>query len=197
MEQYTGNEEFTLHGKGSGICLSDFWSWAYSDLLNNTSRGVMAEFLVEKSLIRFTPPRNTQMRIDWAPYDVASPTGRRIEVKSAAYLQSWTKDYYSKIIFDIAPKRAWSPDTGYSPECIRHSDLYVFCVYTALSREQSILDLDLWDFYVLPTSVLNHRCPQQKTIGLQSLMALEPIKADFSSLGNVIETIELKRGDND
>ncbi|MDO5146101.1 MAG: hypothetical protein Q4D60_03785 [Eubacteriales bacterium] len=56
MEQYTGNEEFTLRGDKTGIRLSDFWSWAYSDLLNNTSRGVMAEFLVEKSLTRITPP---------------------------------------------------------------------------------------------------------------------------------------------
>nr|UWH97459.1 MAG: hypothetical protein [Bacteriophage sp.] len=193
MKQYTGNEEFTLRGENSGIRLADFWRWAYSDLLNNTSRGVMAEFLVEKSFEGITPPPNTQMRIDWMPYDVTSPSGRRIEVKSAAYLQSWTRDYYSKIIFDIAPKRAWSPETGYSPECIRHSDLYVFCVYTALNQDQSILDLDLWDFYVLPTEVLNQKCPQQKTIGLQSLMALGPVKADFSTLGNTIETIDLQK----
>ena len=127
------------------------------------------------------------------PYDVTSPSGRRIEVKSAAYLQSWTRDYYSKIIFDIAPKKAWSPEIGYSSECIRHSDLYVFCVYTALSQDQSILDLDLWDFYVLPTEILNQKRPQQKTIGLQSLMALGPVKADFSTLGNIIETIDLQK----
>lgn len=56
MKQYTGNEEFTLRGEGSGVSLADFWRWAYSDLLNNTSRGVMAEFLVEKSLEGITPP---------------------------------------------------------------------------------------------------------------------------------------------
>ncbi|MDO5146100.1 MAG: hypothetical protein Q4D60_03780 [Eubacteriales bacterium] len=125
------------------------------------------------------------------PYDITSPSGRRVEVKSAAYLQSWTRDYYSKINFDIAPKRAWTPESGYSPEVVRHSDLYVFCVYTALSKDQSILDLDLWDFYVLPTAVLNQECPEQKKIGLQSLIALGPIKTNFSNLGNVIETIEL------
>lgn len=141
MKQYTGNEEFTLRGENSGISLADFWRWAYSDLLNNTSRGVMAEFLVEKSFEGITPP-NTQMRIDWIPYDITSPSGRRIEVKSAAYLQSWTRDYYSKIIFDIAPKRAWSPETGYSPECIRHSDLYVFCVYTAFDPCGTVSEMD-------------------------------------------------------
>lgn len=155
--------------------------------------GLWQSSLLKNLLRELPPPPNTQMRIDWMPYDVTSPSGRRIEVKSAAYLQSWTRDYYSKIIFDIAPKRAWSPDTGYSPECIRHSDLYVFCVYTALSQDQSILDLDLWDFYVLPTEVLNRKCPQQKSIGLQSLLALCPEKADFSTLGNTIETIDLQK----
>lgn len=55
-EQLTGNEEFTLHGTGIGITVSDFWSWAYSDLLNNTYRGVLAEFLVYAATN--TPPRN-------------------------------------------------------------------------------------------------------------------------------------------
>ena len=199
MDIMNGTEHFSMNGEEMNLTMLDFWKWAYSDLLNNTSRGVMAEFLVEKSLARIAPrpiPTNTRMRIDWLPYDVTSPSGRRVEVKSTAYLQSWTRDYYSKIIFDIAPKRAWSPDTGYSPECIRHSDLYVFCVYTALSQDQSILDLNLWDFYVLSTEILNKECQQQKTIGLQSLLALGPKKANFSTLGNIIETIDLQRGDD-
>ena len=189
MNQLNGNEEFTLGGKNSGITVNEFWSWAYSDLLNNTNRGVLAEFLVEKSLSQNTP--HTQMRVDWAPYDLISPSGRRIEVKSAAYLQSWEQDYYSKIIFDIAPHRAWDAKTGFAPEAKRNSDLYVFCVYTALSRNESMLNLDLWDFYVLPTSVLNEKAPVQKTIGLQSLQKLCPIKAGYSELGGIMETIQL------
>lgn len=50
MEQLTGNEEFTLHGASAGISVKDYWSWAYSDLIDNTQRGVMAEFLVYSSL---------------------------------------------------------------------------------------------------------------------------------------------------
>ena len=152
-------------------------------------RGVLAEFLVKKSFSHFTPREN--LRTDWTPYDLTSPSGRRIEVKSAAYLQSWTEDYYSHIIFDIAPKRAWNPQTGYSPERSRHSDLYVFCLYTARSREQSIMNLDLWEFYVLPTSVLDQRMPNQKSIGLNSLLSLKPVKTNFQNLGNVIETVAL------
>lgn len=131
------------------------------------------------------------MRVDWEPFDLTSPTGRRIEVKSAAYLQSWEQDYYSKILFDIAPKSLWDKKSGYSVEKRRHSDLYVFCVYTALKREQSILDLGLWDFYVLPTSVLDRELPEQKKISLISLEKLNPVKTDYANLGAIIETIAL------
>lgn len=192
MAKLNGCEEFTLGGSSVGFTVNDFWSWAYSDLLNNTYRGVLAEFLIKKSLnVSTPPPENSQMRVDWAPYDILSPSGRRIEVKSAAYLQSWSSDYYSQILYDIAPKRAWNPESGYSPECIRHSDIYVFCLFTATSKEQSILDLDLWKFYVLPTCVLNREKPNQKRIGLQSLLSLDPIETDFLNLGNTIETIEI------
>lgn len=190
MELLNGNEKFTLDGNDTEISISEFWSWAYSDLLNNTLRGVLAEFLVKKSFSFLPPPREI-LRTDWTPYDLTSPSGRRIEVKSAAYLQSWSEDYFSHIIFDVAPKRAWNPQTGYSPDRSRHSDLYVFCLYTARSREQSIRNLNLWEFYVLPTSVLDQQRPNQKSIGLNSLLSLKPIKTNFQDLGNIIETITL------
>ena len=56
MEKLTGQEEFTLNGSSVGINISDYWQWAYSDLLNNTYRGVLAEFLVYSSLNNCTPP---------------------------------------------------------------------------------------------------------------------------------------------
>ena len=189
-QQLTGNEEFTLHGSSAGISVKDFWSWAYSDLLNNTQRGVMAEFLVYSSLKSEYPPPRTQMRVDWAPYDLISPTGRRIEVKSAAYLQSWTTDFPAQIQYDIAPKLAWD-GKSYATEAKRNCDLFVFCLYTALTRDKSILDLDYWEFYVLPTSVLNDKIPNQKTISLSSLLKLEPIKTDYAGLGSAIESIKL------
>ena len=189
-QQLTGNEEFTLHGSSAGISVKDFWSWAYSDLLNNTQRGVMAEFLVYSSLNSEYPPPRTQMRVNWLPFDVTSPSGRRIEVKSAAYLQSWTTDFPAQIQYDIAPKLAWD-GKSYATEAKRNCDLFVFCLYTALTRDKSILDLDYWEFYVLPTSVLNDKIPNQKTISLSSLLKLEPIKTDYAGLGSAIESIKL------
>lgn len=189
MEQLTGNEEFTLHGSGTGFMVQDFWRWAYSDLINNTQRGVMAEFLVYSSL-RDTP---TQMRANWIPYDVTSPSGRRIEVKSAAYIQAWTpENIFSQIRFDIGKKLAWNNETtSFASEANRNCDLYVFCLFTAKAKDISLLDLDYWDFYVLPTSVLNEKVPDQKGISLSSLLKLEPVKTDYSGLGSVIESIKL------
>ena len=56
MELLNGNEKFTLDGNDTGISVSEFWSWAYSDLLNNTLRGVLAEFLVKKIILILPPP---------------------------------------------------------------------------------------------------------------------------------------------
>ena len=62
MEQLNGNEPFTLHGSDTSIMLQDFWRWAYSDLLNNTHRGVLAEFLVHSAL-----ETKDVTRADWSP----------------------------------------------------------------------------------------------------------------------------------
>ena len=190
--QLTGNEEFTLHGKGAGITVLDFWRWAFSDLIDNTQRGVMAEFLVYSSLKPEYPPP-TQMRENWLPFDVTSPSGRRIEVKSAAYIQAWTpENIFAQIRFDIGRKLAWDNATAsYSSEAKRNCDLYVFCLFTAKTKDISLLNLDYWDFYVLPTSVLNEKMPEQKGISLSSLLKLEPVKTDYAGLGAVIESIKL------
>ncbi len=188
-QQLTGNEKFTLHDTNVGITVMDFWRWAFSDLTDNTQRGVMAEFLVYSSLNKNVLP-DTQVRENWNSFDVTSPSGRRIEVKSAAYLQSWTTDFPSQIQYDIAPKLAWD-GKNYATEAKRNCDLYVFCLYTALTHDKSILDLDYWEFYVLPTSTLNIRIPNQKTISLSSLLKLEPIKTDYARLGSVIESIKM------
>lgn len=186
MEQLNGNEPFTLHGSDTSIILQDFWRWAYSDLLNNTHRGVLAEFLVHSAL-----GTKDVARADWLPFDLTSPSGLRIEVKSSAYLQAWTpEDVFSQIIFDISKKLAWDGAT-YASKAMRNNDLYVFCVFTARTRDVSILDLDYWDFYVLPTSVLNERVPEQKKISLSSLLKLEPIKTDFSGLPAAVESLRL------
>lgn len=192
MELLSGSEKFTQHGKDTGMTVLDYWAWSCSDLYDNAMRGVMAEFLVASSFTKgAAPSAASQIRTNWLPYDVTSPTGRRIEVKSAAYIQSWTpEDVYSQIKFDIRKKLAWN-GTSYASKPDRNCDLYVFCVFTALTRDISVLNLDYWDFYVLPTSALNEKAPEQKSIALSSLLKLNPVKTDFEGLGEIIAAIKL------
>lgn len=57
MAPLTTNDKFTFHGSDLDLSIIDFWSWAYSDLLSNTGRGVLAEFIVYSSLKFYPPPR--------------------------------------------------------------------------------------------------------------------------------------------
>ena len=78
----TGNEAIRFQDQDTGLRLRDFWSWAYSDLLDNTLRGSFSEFLVAAALgIDLSNPR-----VNWDPWDVTFPTERgelHIEVRAA------------------------------------------------------------------------------------------------------------------
>jgi len=76
----------------SDITVCDFWAWAYSDILSNTNRGVFAEHLVAHAL-----GADAEVRVEWDAYDCLYK-GEGIEVKSAAYLQSYTIKDLSIII---------------------------------------------------------------------------------------------------
>ncbi len=46
------------------VTIVDCWQWAYSDLISNTERGVLAEYLVAKQSVRGSEPRFQYFR--WA-----------------------------------------------------------------------------------------------------------------------------------
>lgn len=123
-------------------------------------------------------------------YDLLSPDGIRVEVKSSAYIQAWESEHPERISFRIAPAKSLDSSGNYSADSqyCRHSDVYVFCVWTAMSREQNILDLSLWDFYVIATKTLDQKVPNQKTITFQSLLSLQPRKVDYFGLYEAIRS---------
>jgi hypothetical protein len=69
---------------GIGATLKDFWSWSMSDLRANTTRSLLAEFLVARAVGATERPR-----VEWDSCDVRTPDGLRLEVKAGAYLQAW------------------------------------------------------------------------------------------------------------
>ena len=90
----TGNESFQADGQNLGFDLLSFWRWSCSDLVSNATRGRLAEFIVAKALGISTDC----VRDEWGAYDLTM--GHiKVEVKSAAFVQSWHQDKLSKISF--------------------------------------------------------------------------------------------------
>src|SRR6185437_3862550 len=80
----TGQESFRSGNGNSGFTLLDFLQWTASDLVSNSTRGVLAEFLVARALAV-----DTRVRDEWQAFDLRTATGKKIEVKADAYIQSW------------------------------------------------------------------------------------------------------------
>ena len=194
---YSGSKQRMLTGlehlvNGSSVLpfhIADYWQWAYSDMLRNTQRGVFAEFIVKAALDLGGIFTNNNIRSNFEPFDLVGPniTRRyapshplenssfpcRIEVKSAAYIQSWEQHEGTKprITFSIAPARLPDETGDFKADAPlqRNSDLYVFAVYTAKEKERNILDMNLWEFYVAKTSALDEKYDKQKTVSLSNL----------------------------
>ena len=129
-------------------------------------------------------------RAEWDACDLHTAQGKSVEVKSAAYVQTWHQRELSKISFDITPTNGWDAATNtVSAERKRQADVYVFCLLKHMDKATvSPLNLDQWEFYVLSTNRLNNLIDQQKTIRLASLLKLNPSKTGFAELRDCIET---------
>lgn len=175
----SGSDRFSDSGVVMDFELLDFWKWMGSSLLNNAMRGVLAEFIVARAL-----GIEGGVRVEWDACDLITMDGVRVEVKSAAYCQTWAQRRLSLIGFDIAPK--W-PDTIPTNErgdrARRAADVYVFCLLHHMEKESvEPMQLEQWTFYVLPARVLDERVPLQKRIALSSLLKLKPDETNYRGL---------------
>lgn len=170
---------------GDSSTLLDYWAWAHSDIMGNTERGKIAEYIVAMAL---NVHRNT--RTEWDSYDILTEDNIKIEVKSSAYLQTWVQKAYSPLAFGIRPTYAWNQSNNtYEQTKKRHANVYVFCVITC--KDQDIvkpLDLNQWEFHILSARKLDNVLPNQKTVSLAGLQKIGAIKTDFSGLYQVIHS---------
>ncbi len=152
----------------------EFLDWAYPNLLTNTIRGVLAEYIVAKACGVDGKPR-----IEWHRYDL-DIDGIWVEVKSSAFVQSWTQDGASKITFNIRATQGWDePTNDYEASAQRSAHVYVFCLLNGkLGGAINPLDVAQWTFYVLPASKL----PEQKTIRIGPLIHLRPRQCKYDEL---------------
>ena len=188
------------HGKEAIIGLSgdsistlmEFWQWSASNILENTLRGVFAEFLVACSL-----GVHHKHRVEWEPFDLLSNEGVRIEVKSAAYVQAWEQNQFSTISFDISPTSSWDKQTKrYSETKQRRSDLYIFCLLGSPdSWDVNPLDLNHWTFFTLETTQLDTKLPTQKRISLSRLERLGAKKCNYSQLADAVLSASVKQNE--
>ena len=182
--QKTGEEKFKVNTHPTEFNLLSFWQWSTSNLIDNTTRGILAEFIVAQAI----GIPSGAIRTEWDAYDLETADGIKIEVKSSAYLQSWHQDKLSTLNFGIAKTKAWFPETNrYEEVAKRQSNVYVFAILTHKDKTTvDPLDLNQWQFYVLATNVLNERVGDQKTISLRNLERLCDSPVNFTMLKETI-----------
>ena len=165
-KRLNGTEEFHNAGTSLGFNVADFWGWSVSDLVSNATRGILAEYIVGRAI-----GADLEIRDEWGAYDLRTPEGTRIEVKSAAYLQTWFQKRLSPISFNCKKHQYWNPEKNeQSVEHGRFSDVYVFALLDHTDKKTvNPLDLSQWKFFVVPTAWLDARKGSQRSITLASL----------------------------
>lgn len=162
----SGAEDLTNNGVHTNFKILDFWKWSMSNLLSNATRGIFSEYIVATAM----GIDIDSVRDEWDAYDLVTKEGVKIEVKSASYIQTWEQKNYSKISFSIKQTKAWERDNNIlKGEAKRHANIYVFCLLKNKNLNTiNPLELEQWDFYVVPTIELD-KLGAQKTISLNVL----------------------------
>ncbi|ROR43846.1 hypothetical protein EDD39_2015 [Kitasatospora cineracea] len=157
-----GGEPF--RGADAGTVL-DFWRYAMPDLRSNTVRGMLAEFLVHRAV--GAAARNPE----WESFDVLTPEGLRVEVKTSAYLQVWGQRRLSEIRFSRLRGRTWTAEDGSAATRSYNADVYVFALHTAVTHtDYDPLDIGQWSFHVAPRALVE--ATGQSSVGLAAARRL-------------------------
>ena len=140
----------------------EFYNWVFGNLMDNTVRAMVAEFLVHKAVNATTP-----YRVEWDAYDVETPSGTKIEVKASGYVQSWSQPgTLSTIGFNIAKKNPWIADENrYVGKNCRYANVWVFCTHEERdAAAANPLNTEQWSFLVTTSEWLDAAFGDQKTI---------------------------------
>ena len=177
-----------------------FWEWASDDLFMNTTRGVLAEYIVATALgIADTK------RVEWANHDLVldevvidgvTVKDVGVEVKSAAYVQAWEQARPSQITFSVRAAHIWDESSKTRADsAARSADVYVFCVLEGQDKASiKPLDVGHWTFYVLSTSELAQHVGTRRTIGLRRLKEICAGPIAYGGLESAVRRAAGKRG---
>ncbi len=186
VKKLSGDEHFQSQYGKKEMSVIEFWQWFGSDLSNNVIRGALAEFIVASALNIADGVRDV-----WSPFDLLSKENIKIEVKSAAYLQSWYQKKLSQISFNIGQSVAYDSTTNeYEKQAKRQADIYVFCLLHFTDKlNLNPLDLDQWEFYILRAGVLNEKHLTQSRLSFSGLLKLNPVKTDYEGIDTAIKDL--------
>ncbi len=178
------NEPFICDGNILPFQLKDFWWRWFSQIVTNNLRWILAEYIVASDIGIIDTPRKERDK-----YDLTTPEGITIEVKSASYIQSREQKDFSRISFSIRPTK-WYDDTTMKrdSELKRQSDVYVFCLLSHKDQETiNPLNMNQREFFVLPTILIDNEL--QKTILLSKLEKLWAVKTSYGNIYKTIKTL--------
>ena len=182
-ELLTGREPFLSDGKPLGFFVEDFWRFQHSNIWDVQEE--IAEFIVAKALGQDLPYNKN----GWTLWDL-NYKGKRIEVKETGYYHSWRKDGKVSLVRTFSITKAYSRYKDNTSSFERQNDVYVFCLNTGETKESSNpLELDHWRFWVVPTSVINTNCGDNKTINLNRVAKLSgtPLGLSYDELRAAVD----------
>lgn len=179
--------KFYLGGMPIEKNIVDFFNWWSSNLMSNATRGILAEYIVAVAL----GCDHEQKSGEWDGYDLLTPDGIKVEVKSSSYLQAWKQSKPSKIVFSIAASKSFDSHTGlYSDSPGRPSDIYVFCLFNCQDRTEACpRNLDQWTFYLMATREINRLFGMQKSVSLSRLISSGAASAEYATLGQKFRAV--------
>lgn len=181
-----GNEKFRFDNQDLNFDIKDFWSFQYSNIYS--LHGEIAEFVVARSL-GITEAQNSEY---WTLWDITYENVK-IEVKATAYFHLWNKDgnVSKQRTFSIAKANgSYDAEIAGNSELRRQNDIYVFCLINGETVETANpLDLDNWEFYVVPTAFLDEYCGDNKKISLGRIRSFGFECVRYNNLKNAIDAV--------
>jgi len=176
------------------ITKDEFVNWAFSNVLDNSLRGIVGEYIVHKAVGGVN-----KHRINWDACDVVMEDGTKIEVKVSGFLQSWSQKKHSTLVFDISKKDPWlAYENRYLGEKCRYADVWVFAVHTETTRDKADpFNLGQWQFIVATSSWLDLEFKDQKTVRYKMLLNKGLYPVSCSDLYKTIQCVKQACGSSE
>lgn len=159
---------------GLDAAVSDFWRWAFSDLRDNTVRGILPEFLVAAAV-----GRSNQRRKGWDNFDMETSSGLRVEVKALGLPADLVAG--QALTAELRPRS--SSELGREHQRVRRRARNPrrrvrARVHTCRDHvTYDALDIGQWEFYVVPAVPVRDCGYKSATVGWVRRHA-EPVNYD-------------------